>query len=100
MVSNLLLSRIITQISENPKTNDVILDLITEDGSELYLKFADEYVPLNQEVNCYNLLAAANKKKQLFIGYKLEKQPPVLNPSLETKLMFGPRDSIIVVSED
>lgn len=100
MVSNLLLSRIITQISENPKTNDVILDLVTEDGSELYLKFADEYVTLNQEVNCYTLLAAANKKRHLFIGYKLDKQPPVLNPNLETKLKLGPRDSIIVVAED
>ncbi len=100
MVSNLLLSRIITQISENPKTNDVIIDLISEDGSELYLKNASDYVLLNQEVSCYNILKEANKRKQLFIGYKLDKQAPILNPKLETKLKFGAKDSIIVVSED
>jgi Trk K+ transport system NAD-binding subunit len=100
MVSNLLLSRIITQVSENPRTNDVIVDLVSEDGSELYLKFADDYVPLNQEVNCYTILAEANKRQHLFIGYKLYKQAPVLNPKLETRIKFGPKDSIIVVSED
>ncbi len=100
MVSNLLISRIITQVSENARTNDVIVDLVSEDGSELYLKFADEYVLLNQEVNCYSILKEANKKKHLFIGYKLHKQNPVLNPSLDTKLVFGPKDSIIVVAED
>jgi ion channel POLLUX/CASTOR len=100
MVSNLLLSRIITQVSENPRTNEVIVDLVSEDGSELYLKFADDYVPLNQEVNCYTILAEANKRQHLFIGYKLYKQAPVLNPKLNTRIKFGPKDSIIVVSED
>ncbi len=100
MVSNLLLSRIITQVSENPRTNDVIVDLVSEDGSELYLKFADDYVPLNKEVNCYTILAEANKRQHLFIGYKLYKQAPVLNPKLDTMIKFGPKDSIIVVSED
>jgi Trk K+ transport system NAD-binding subunit len=100
MVSNLLLSRIITQVSENARTNDVIVDLVSEDGSELYLKYADDYVPLNKEINCYTLLAEANKRQHLFIGYKLYKQPPVLNPKLDTLIKFGPKDSIIVVSED
>ena len=100
MVSNLLLSRIITQVSENPRTNEVIVDLVSEDGSELYLKYADDYVPLNQEVNCYSILAEANKRQHLFIGYKLYKQAPVLNPKLDSKVKFGPKDSIIVVSED
>jgi Trk K+ transport system NAD-binding subunit len=100
MISNLLLSRIITQISENIKTNDVITDLISEDGSELYLKFASDYVPLNQEVNCFTVLNEANKKKHLFIGYKLYKKPPVINPKIDTNLKFGPKDAIIVVAED
>jgi Trk K+ transport system NAD-binding subunit len=100
MVSNLLLSRIITQVSENPRTNEVIVDLVSEDGSELYLKYADDYVPLNQEVNCYSILAEANKRQHLFIGYKLYKQAPILNPKLDSKVKFGPKDSIIVVSED
>jgi Trk K+ transport system NAD-binding subunit len=100
MVSNLLLSRIITQVSENPRTNEVIVDLVSEDGSELYLKYADDYVPLNQEVNCYSILAETNKRQHLFIGYKLYKQAPVLNPKLDSKVKFGPKDSIIVVSED
>jgi Trk K+ transport system NAD-binding subunit len=100
MVSNLLLSRIITQISENPKVNDVIVDLISEEGSELYLKYADDYVPLNQNVSCYDILVEANKKQHLFIGYKLDKQAPVLNPKLDEVLKFGTKDSIIVVSED
>jgi ion channel POLLUX/CASTOR len=100
MISNLLLSRIITQISENVKTNDVIIDLISEDGSELYLKYAFEYVPLDKEVNCYTLLKEANKKKHLFIGYKLDKQAPVINPPLDQKLKFKANDSLIVVAED
>jgi Trk K+ transport system NAD-binding subunit len=100
MVSNLLLSRIITQISENPKVNDVIVNLTSEEGSELYLKYADDYVPLNQNVSCYDILVEANKKQHLFIGYKLDKQAPVLNPKLDEVLKFGTKDSIIVVSED
>jgi hypothetical protein len=39
-------------------------------------------------------------KGHLFIGYKLYKQAPVLNPKLDTLIKFGPKDSIIVVSED
>jgi ion channel POLLUX/CASTOR len=100
MVSNLLLSIIITQISENPKVNDVIVNLTSEKGSELYLKYADDYVPLNQNVSCYDILVEANKKQHLFIGYKLDKQAPVLNPKLDEVLKFGTKDSIIVVSED
>jgi ion channel POLLUX/CASTOR len=100
MISDLLISRIVTLVAENRKVLNVINDLVTEEGSELYLKRAQEYVPLDQSVNCASLVAATAKKNQLFIGYKLHKQSPVINPKLDSSIKFGANDSLIVVSED
>jgi ion channel POLLUX/CASTOR len=100
MISDLLISRIVTLVAENRKIKSVINDLVTEEGSELYVKSANSYVPLNQPVNCATLINLANLRNELFIGYKLDKQSPVLNPKLETEVKFGPKDSIIVVAED
>lgn len=100
MISDLLISRIVTLIAENRKVKNVIKDLVTEDGSELYVKNASNYVPLNQTVNCATLASVTNQRRELFIGYKLNKKAPVINPKLDHEISFGPNDALIVVAED
>jgi Trk K+ transport system NAD-binding subunit len=100
LVSNFLVARILAQISENPKIQDVIEDLVSEEGSEIYMKNATDYFPVATEITCYSMLEEAIKKHHLFVGYKLYKQQPVFNPPLDSKVAFGPKDYIIVVSED
>jgi len=104
IISNVLSNKLLCQISENRYLSQVFLDLFDEEGSEVYIKKAENYVPLNQPVNFYTVVESALRRNETAIGYfkKCERRSDgiILNPAKSDLVVFDPGDSIIVVAED
>lgn len=108
VVSDNLLSLMLSQISENPELSLVFQDLFAPEGSEIYLKPAEEYVQMGTPLNFYTVIEAARRRNQVAIGYRLQSEAydanksygVRINPpkSLQTEYTQG--DRIIVLSED
>ncbi|MCI0397984.1 MAG: potassium transporter TrkA [Chloroflexi bacterium] len=108
IVSDKLVSLMLSQISENKRLTPVFQDLFDPEGSELYLKPAGDYVQLNKPVNFYTIVEAARRRGQVAIGYRLRAQAydPAnsygvrVNPPKSQSVTFGEEDRIIVLAED
>lgn len=104
IISNVLSNKLLCQISENRYLSQVFLDLFDEDGSEIYIKKAETYVPLGEPVNFYTVVESALRRNETAIGYfkKCERRSDgiILNPSKSENIVFSPGDSVIVISED
>lgn len=108
IVSNKLISLMLSQISENKELTAVFQDLFDPEGSELYLKPVGDYIALDTPVNFYTLLEAARRRGQVAIGYRLkaeardaEKMYGVhVNPKKSEKVKFTDEDKLIVLAEN
>ncbi|THF67611.1 potassium transporter TrkA [Deinococcus sp. Arct2-2] len=107
IVSDRLVSLLMSQISENAGLKAVFDDLFRADGSEIYLKPAGDYVALDQPLNFYTVLEAARRRNEVAIGYRLKSEaehPKLsygvhLNPPKPGLIQFSEHDRIIVLSE-
>jgi len=108
IVSDKIISLMMSQISENKNLMRVFEDLLRSEGSEIYLKPAENYVKLNSEIDFYTILESAKRKKEIAIGYKIaefvgdnsQSFGVVVNPDKTKMLNFKPDDKIIVLAED
>ena len=71
IVSNRLVSLAMSQLAENPGLRAVFNDLFDEEGSEVYLKPAGDYVVLGAPVDFYTVLELARRRSEVAIGYRL-----------------------------
>lgn len=108
IVSDKLISLMMSQISESAELSDVFEDLFRPEGAEIYLKPAGDYVETGRPVNFYTVIESAKQKGESAIGYRIEAlaQNPdeqygvAVNPQKSDKVTFGPLDRIIVLSEN
>ncbi|MEQ9300779.1 MAG: NAD-binding protein [Cyclobacteriaceae bacterium] len=108
IVSDKLLSLLMSQVSENKYLMRVFEDLFDADGSEIYIKPVENYVTLGQPVNFYTILESAARKQEVAIGYRIiadaknaeEGYGVVVNPKKTKTVEFSAGDMIIVLSED
>lgn len=108
IVSDRLVSLILTQLSENKNLGPVFEDLLDADGSELYIKNVCNYIKLGKPVNFYTIVKAASSRGEVAIGYKIageeresDKNYGVyINPKKQTYIEFNENDSIIVLAEN
>lgn len=108
IVSNHLVSLMLTQIAENRELLPVFNDLFDADGSELYLKPASEYVEPDRPLTFYTVVEAARRRGHVAIGYRLAAQASDaaanygvrVNPRKSAPVSFAAEDRIIVVAED
>jgi ion channel POLLUX/CASTOR len=108
IVSNKLTSLMLSQVSENRDLNAVFADLFDPEGSEIYLKPAGDYVEPGRETNFYTLVAAARRRGEVAIGYRLSAHAGnaakaygvVVNPRKSEKVALGEKDWMIVLAED
>lgn len=108
IVSEKLISLMLTQVSENKMINTVFEDLFDADGSELYIKKAAKYVVPGKTVNYYTLVEAAKRKNELVIGYVIAAEQKdalknygiYINPAKSTTVTLGEKDGLIVIAED
>ncbi len=109
IVSDKLVSLMLAQVSENKYLNAVFTDVFAPEGSEIYLKPAENFILLGRPVNFYTVLESARRQGALAIGYKLaalsadagRSYGVVVNPKNKLdKISFAPGDKIVVVAED
>lgn len=107
IVSDRLISLLISQISERKALGGVFKDIFNSEGSEIYLKPAHNYVELNKEVNFYTIVESARRRNEVAIGFRTGKDATnyktnygiVLNPHKLEIHSFSSEDEIIVLSE-
>lgn len=108
IVSEKLVSLMLTQVSENPKINSVFKDLFDSDGSEIYIKKASDYIQPNKPVNFYTLVEATRIRDEVLLGYLLADEQGdamnnfgiYLNPKKSNIITLTENDSLIVISEN
>lgn len=108
IVSDKLLSLIMSQVSENKQLMRVFENLFDAAGSEIYLKPVSHYVKTGSPVNFYTVIESAKQKNEVAIGYRTQKDAfdsskaygVILNPTKHEKISFSPADKIIVIAQD
>lgn len=108
IVSDKLISLLMSQVSENKDLMRVFEDLFDADGSEIYIKPAREYVQTGIPMNFYTILESAARKNEVAIGYRViseaknadEQYGVVLNPKKSEEFTLAENDMVIVLSED
>ncbi len=108
IVSDKLISLLMSQVSENKFLMKVFDSLFEAEGSEIYLKSVTEYVSCDTPVNFYTILESARRKGETAIGYRLEHLADdstaafgvQVNPSKNKEIQFTANDKIIVLAEN
>jgi len=107
IVSDRLISLLISQLSERKDLGGVFEDIFNPEGSEIYLKPAHNFVELNKKVNFYTIVESARRRNEVAFGYRIGKEATdpetnygiVLNPHKLEMKSFSSNDEIIVLSE-
>ncbi|MDA1119684.1 MAG: potassium transporter TrkA [Bacteroidetes bacterium] len=108
IVSDKLLSLLISQVAENKFLMRVFEDLFDADGSEIYIKPAIDYVQIGVQINFYTVLESAALKHEVAMGYRVmakaknadEGYGVIVNPKKSEMFELCEEDMIIVLSED
>ncbi len=106
VVSEKLISLLLTQLTENRHLAAVFEDLFNPTGAEIYLKPAAGYLLPGMPANFSTVAEAATRHGETAIGYRIHTefyQPPsygvVLNPPKQSPLTLTDKDRIIVLAE-
>lgn len=108
IISNKIISLMLTQLSENKELKMVFEDLFDAEGSEIYLKPASNYIKKGMDVNFYTVCESAAAKNEVAIGYRIAAHSfdaskaygVVVNPAKSKTISFTDKDKIIVIAED
>lgn len=107
IVSDNLLSLLMTQIAENKDLEKVYDCLFNDEGAEIYLNPVEEYLDIHEPTDFYKVIESASKIGHTAIGYR--KLSPnqydngkfgiVLNPLKSKSIQFNQGDFLIVLAE-
>lgn len=103
VVSSKITSIILTQISQERNLRMIFEELLSEEGSELYVRPANRYVKLGVEMDTYTASVAAVSQNEVLLGYRIEKGNKfdiITNPPKEKLFTFTENDYFIVLSEE
>ncbi|MFO0468288.1 MAG: CASTOR/POLLUX-related putative ion channel [Bacteroidota bacterium] len=107
IVSDNLLSLLMTQIAENKDLEMVYENLFSDEGAEIYLNPVEEYLDLSKPVDFYQVIESASNQGHTAIGFR-SIQPEivnngkfgiVLNPLKSNQIKFEQGDFLIVLAE-
>ncbi|HEV7557877.1 MAG TPA: hypothetical protein VGO00_20565 [Kofleriaceae bacterium] len=107
IVSNTLVSLMVSQLAENPELVHVFDELFSSGGFELYLKPAAHYVEAG-DVTFATVTEAALRRNEVAIGYRFAARAKdsqasygvVVSPAKSAVATIGPGDKVIVLAED
>ena len=107
IVSDKLISLMLSQVSENRKLTDVFEQLFSSTGAEVYLRDAAAYVTPGTPVDFYTVLEAARRRGETALGYRIQADAHapgkgygvVVNPVKSARVAFTADDKVIVLAE-
>ena len=109
VVSNKLVSLMLAQASENEHLEEIFRDLLDEEGSEICLRPAADYVALGEALSFHDVADAARRRGEVAIGHH---RPAVavddgrrmggivINPPRAEPIAYQAEDRIIVLARD
>lgn len=108
IVSDKLVSLMLSQVAENKQLNAVFTDIFDPEGSEIYVKPAGNYVRLGEPVNFYTVVEAARQRGEVAIGYRVRALAGeasraygvVVNPDKSKPVTLSEADRVIVIAEE
>src|SRR6266498_4856940 len=108
IVSEHLVSLMMSQLSENAELFRVFSDIFDPEGSEIYLKPVGDYIATGEPVNFYTVIEAARRRGQTAIGYRKTSEASDssksygvhTNPKKSGEVVFAPEDKIIMMAAD
>jgi Trk K+ transport system NAD-binding subunit len=108
IVSDKIISLMLTQISETRELAQVFDELFAAEGSEIYLRHARDYVPPGRETSYATVVEAALRKGECAIGYReadASEDPERdfgvrINPPKAQRVTLGDDDRVIVLAEE
>lgn len=104
VVGSNIINLILTQISENRDLAVVFQEILTSEGSEIYIRPAENYVNLNKEMDFYAVTSILALRNEVAIGYKRQSKDGtfevITNPLKSDKIIFTELDSIISLAFD
>lgn len=107
IVSDHVISLLLSQISENRDLAEVFADLFDAEGSEVYLRDAPSYVKPGATVSFATLIASAIERGETAIGYRHADESHhastggvVVNPPKSATFTVADGDRLIVLAED
>lgn len=108
IISNKLISLMLSQLSENRDLKEVFDDLFDSDGSEIYVKPVTNYIQTGVSTDFYTLCESAARKGEIAIGYRINEfshnvnkaYGVVVNPKKSEVLTFTEKDKLIVIAEE
>lgn len=106
IVSDRLISLLLTQVSENRRLNAVFADLFDADGAEIYLRPIGDYVTVGQPVTVATLVEAARRLDEVALGYRIRAETGDaasgygvhVNPPKSRSITFESGDKAIVLA--
>jgi hypothetical protein len=106
IVSDRLISLLLTQVSENKQLNAVFADLFDAAGSEVYLRPVADYVATGRPVTVATIVEAARRLEEVAIGYRIRAESNDatraygvhVNPRKSATVTFHPDDKVIVLA--
>ncbi|MFN4002406.1 CASTOR/POLLUX-related putative ion channel [Microcella sp.] len=106
IVSDLMASRLLAQVSQTPRLVDVFDQLFAHRGSETYLRPVERYVRLGSPITVATLIEAASRRGETFMGFRStahRHESPhfgvVLNPATSASVDLRPGDHLIVLAD-
>jgi len=109
VVSNKLVSLMLAQASENENIGAIFADLLDEQGSEIYMRPAENYLELGHPMTFYTVTEACRQRGEVALGY-VRRRPDaddprnmggvVVNPKKSETLSYEAGDRIIVLARD
>ncbi len=104
IVSDKIISLMLTQISENRELAQVFGELFSASGGEIYLRPAGDYVAADREVEYATVVEAARRRSECAVGYRVAAAAEAagfgvrINPPKSERLRLGLGDRVIVVA--
>ena len=104
VVSSNITSLIVTQISQARELKLIFEELLREEGSEIYVRPAKNYLKLGQPISLYTAYEAAARQREVMIGYRKENEDGelemIMNPPKGDMVNFGENDCLVVIALD
>lgn len=107
VISNEMISMVMAQVSYEPRVQAVFEDLLRSEGSEIYIKPLELYVPPGKQATFEHLVLAAKARGEVALGLQIYEDTPanryglVLNPK-ERARPFVPKagDRLVVLADE
>jgi voltage-gated potassium channel Kch len=107
IVSDQILSLMVSQLSDDRRLERVFTDLLDADGAEIYLRPAERYLKPDTTVSFATIVAAAGARNETAFGYrsmtagKADRATGgvVVNPPKSATFTVSPGDRVIVLAD-